>query len=217
MAHRAPVDAGPIDFLPTPPWAGRGMLQAMEERGLGPFATATCWEPACGEGHLVGPLAEAFGHVWASDVFEFSSWGRRPPAVQPRVWDARVGPPPELARRIDWVVTNPPFSLAQRFVDVGRRFARQGVAMICRTGWVDGQGRHDQLFRDTPPSLILQFAERVPMHKGRWLPQGSTASHYAAFIWERGAPARTDFAWIRPGGRVSLQRDGDVETWGAPA
>ena len=220
MAHRAPATGGPLDYLPTPPWAGRALTQALEEHGFGPFALSTCWEPACGEGHLAAPLREAFGHVWASDVHPFRSWPATcdapwPGGVRPFWCDARHGAPAAIARKVDWVVTNPPFSLARRFVDVGRRTAGQGVAIVCRTGWVDGVGRFERLFERDPPTLILQFAERVPMHKGRWRPNGSTASHYAAFVWDRLAPpaGRTEFAWIRPGAKATFMSPADLARW----
>ena len=53
-----------LDYFPTPPWAARAGAELVQR--LDPLAK-TVWEPACGEGHMAGPLAEYFS-VCASDI-----------------------------------------------------------------------------------------------------------------------------------------------------
>jgi hypothetical protein len=57
--------------------------------------------------------------------------------------------------------------------------ANDGVAVLVRTQWIEGASRYWQLFRDRPPALFAPFVERVPMVKGRWDPDASTATAYA--------------------------------------
>ena len=67
MAQRARVDPDDLDFFPTPPWAARagGVLI----KTLDPLAV-TCWEPACGGGHMALPLSEYFDDVSISDIHD---------------------------------------------------------------------------------------------------------------------------------------------------
>jgi hypothetical protein len=61
------------------------------------------------------------------------------------------------------------------------------------------QAGHDLAPRPSAPSVVLQFAERVPIVKGRCDPKASTATSYAWVVWLPRAPAEaTKFEWIPP-------------------
>ena len=66
------------------------------------------------------------------------------------------------------------------------------------------------LFKDTPPSALAQFAERVPMVKGRLDKGASTATGYAWLVWlkEKKRNDMPALKWIRPC-RKSLEKSGD--------
>jgi len=63
----------------------------------------------------------------------------------------------------DWVITNPPFRLAEEFIPEGLRVARQGVAILARTVFLESVGRYNAIFRARPPTKVAQFTEGVPM------------------------------------------------------
>jgi hypothetical protein len=90
------------------------------------------------------------------------------------------------------------------------RLARTGVAMFVRLQWLETVGRYEAIFRNSPPTLIAFFAERVPLCKGRWDPTGDTATAYIWLVWVKGAPPRAPF-WIPPGRRDALTHPDDVE------
>lgn len=195
MAQRAePHDS--LDFFPTPPWATRALCEF-----IAPHLGKTVWEPACGRGHMARPLGEYFKEVYASDVEPYG-FGE--------VADFLLMPAPE---RYDWIITNPPFRLAEQFARraLERGFSRDGVALLVRTSFLEGTGRYKQLFTKRPPQHILQFTERVPMHKGRVEAKGSTATAYCWIIWSMwsgmGPP---EFGWIAPC-RKRLERPSDYE------
>jgi hypothetical protein len=71
------------------------------------------------------------------------------------------------ADSLDWVITNPPFNLAERFIVRSLKIARRGVAMLTRTIFIESVGRYEHLFRNNPPSRVAQLTERVPMVEGR--------------------------------------------------
>lgn len=210
MAGRVePPDS--LDFFPTPPWATRALCEhVLGLNGRQPLHSLSAWEPAAGEGHMAEVLREYFGAVVASDVHDY---GRG------YLVGSFVGTGADrmaCAERPDWIITNPPFSLALDFADRAIDEARMGVALLVRSVWAESEGRFRDLFEDRPPSTIAQFVERVPMVKGRWDPTASTATGYAWFVWRRGERGRTRFAWIPPGCRKRLTRPGDVARF-APA
>jgi hypothetical protein len=187
-----------LDYFPTPPWATRALCEWIEKH-VGTLKDQTCWEPACGEGHMARPLSEYFRLTEMSDVHPYG---------YAEVIDF-LFPYPNTAPA-DWVITNPPFRLAEQFIRRGLDVSTQGVAMLVRTAFLEGVGRYSSLFSPFPPSAILQFSERVPMHKGRLDPEGSTATAYCWIVWLKGCTAPPLFDWIPPC-RKLLERPADYE------
>jgi hypothetical protein len=135
----------------------------------------------------------AVSSVTASDIFDYG-YGIAP---------VDFLNDPHLVRPA-WIITNPPFSTACEFTLLALDLATEGVAMLVRMQWIEGIGRYEKLFRDRSPSLYAPFVERVPMVKGRWDPNASTATSYAWFVWVKGCAAPTQVFWIPPGCRGSL-------------
>ena len=185
-----------LDDFPTPPWATRALCEWLLRQGED-LAAFTCREPAANRGHMVTPLTEYFGQVEAADVHDYGAGF----AVQ----DYLFGPPPPL---VDWTITNPPFRLAEQFIARMSEASRYGWAVIVRAAFLEGQGRYERLFSQNPPSHVLQFTERVVMHKGRLAPEGSTATAYAWLIWLDCSENETRFEWIAPC-RKRLERASD--------
>lgn len=202
MAQRAePHDS--LDFFPTPPWATRALC----EHVIGLTAMHVAFDPACGDGAMARPLGEYFMKVFASDVHDYGRGFK----VQDFLFPGAELPP------CDWVITNPPFRLAEQFIRRGLEIAEYGVAMLVRSVFVESVGRYESLFTPNPPDLIAQFVERVPMVKGRLDKTASTATSYAWIVWTTdpdrppGEPApskETRFAWIPPC-RKRLERPED--------
>lgn len=112
--------------------------------------------------------------------------------------------------RPDFIITNPPFNEAEAFVQRALGEAAIGVAMLVRTAWLESRGRYESLFAVTPPAEVALFVERVPMVKGRWDPEASTATSYAWVIWWTPKRAGTTrLTWIPPGCRDDLTRAND--------
>jgi hypothetical protein len=147
---------------------------------------------------MVKPLSECFAEVIASDIFDY---GEGYP-VQDYLFEKPVYP-------YHWTITNPPFRLAQQFIDQARSSSRHGVAMIVRSAFLEGISRYRDLFSIAPPTNILQFSERVVMHKGKLSAKGSTATAYCWLVWDNGGlQGHTRFDWIPPC-RKRLERPSD--------
>lgn len=194
-----------LDYFPTPPWASRALVvDVLPQFGVD-AALMTFWEPAAGGGHMVEALRPHFREAFASDVHDYG----RGYAV-----GSFVGQGPDVAQcpfRPDLIATNPPFNRAMEFAQRALDEARIGVALLVRSNWAEGCDRYQRLFRDRPPSMIAQFAERVPMVKGRWDPQASTATSYAWFVWHNAdRSGRCVFFWIPDGARFRHSRADDI-------
>lgn len=180
-----------LDDFPTPPWATRALCEWLVFEDLF-LDFHTCREPAANRGYMVGPLREYFAHVEAADVHDYG-------AGFP-VNDYLFGP---LPTPVDWTITNPPFRLAEQFIERALETSRVGVAMIVRAAFLEGVGRFERLFSRHQPSHVLQFTERVVMHKGKLSATGSTATAYCWIIWQPsdiGKMARPSarLSWIAP-------------------
>lgn len=197
MSQRTDPSDAPDDF-PTPPWATRALLDYVIEQA-GYTDRLSCLEPACGAGHMAKALAERFGSVIARDAYEYG-FGE--------ISDFLIDPYPDGA--FDWVITNPPFRLAEEFAIRALPIARRGVAMLARTVFIESVGRYNNLFGIFPPSKVAQFTERVPMVKGRLDQKASTATGYAWIVWEKGVSDPTRLVWIPPC-RKKLEKEGDYD------
>lgn len=207
-SRREPDDS--LDYFPTPPTATRALLTVvLPQLGILPRDLGTVWEPACGEGHITGVLEEYPISPIGTDIHDYSADGRMPPSWWKALdfLDEDSGDGIPVA---DWIITNPPFgNKAIEFVLRALREARAGVAMFFRTQWaVEGEERYERLFRDHPPTLFAPFVERVPLAKGRFDPDGSTATAYCWLVWVRGMEPRPVF-WIPPGQRKALAKPSD--------
>ena len=201
MAQRTEALDSPDDF-PTPPWATRALIEhILDDTGM--LARLSCLEPACGAGHMAKVLKEYFGEVQYSDAYAYGYGPVRDFVAQP--YDTNA---------CDWVITNPPFRLAEEFVLRALRVARVGVAILARTVFLESKGRYNAIFSETPPNKFAQFVERVPMVRGRLDSKASTATGYAWLVWEKETGGSPRLMWVPPC-RKTLERDGDYEIIGA--
>lgn len=198
MARRKePHDS--LDYFPTPPWATRALLtHCVTVEGQ------SVWEPACGDGHMVRALSESAAGVIASDINDYG-WGHI-------VHDFLMPFLPAGAGHVEWVITNPPFRLAEQFVHRSLAVAPQ-CAMLVRSAFAESIQRYEDLFKGRPPRLVAQFVERVPMVKGKLDEEASSATAYCWMVWDR-TSTNTKFSWIPPC-RNRLERAGDYprEAW----
>lgn len=200
-----PMDS--LDFFPTPPWATRALF-----RHIVMDAHGSAWDPCAGEGHMAEVLRETFADVHASDIHDYGK------GYAVGNFAGRTDLPEAEAQcpfTPDWYCYNPPFNAAVDFTIRALNTARRGVAVLVRSNWAEGGDRYKELFRSRPPAIVAQFAERVPMVKGCWDPEASTATAYAWFIWDRARAGSTRYAWIPPGCRTQLELADDRRRFAA--
>jgi len=198
-----PKDNEGLDDFPTPPWAARALVEHVI--GTGRVAGTACWEPAANRRYMAKALGDYFSYVLESDIHDYTGEGA---VINFLEVDTFVIP------SVDWVITNPPFNKAQQFIEKAQKVARDGVAMLVRTSFLEGVMRYQTMFMTNPPDIVAQFSERVPMVKGRCDPKASTATSYAWFVWyidpHPDVEKKTNLVWIPPC-RRSLERAGDYQ------
>jgi len=174
-----------LDDFPTPPWATRALLTHILTDN---FANLNCLEPACGRGYMARPLLERFSQIEASDIHNYG-YGKVLNFLDSNYKE----------NQFDWVITNPPFNLAEQFIYEAQKVSRIGVAILARTVFLESIGRYNRLFSRTPPNKIAQFSERVPMVRGRVDQKASTATGYAWFIWDKNLKTtESTVCWVPP-------------------
>lgn len=219
MAQRAPkeVEADDpqrklwrqLDYYATPPWGSRAGAELV--RSIAPD-THLVWEPACGDGIMAECLSEYFPNVLASDIHDH---GYRRAVKSDFLLDSETGNWPHEAR-VDWVITNPPFALADQFLARALEVSRIGVAFLLRLAFLESEPRYKPLYvGPNRLTLCAPFIERLPMQLGPWKPRAddgkksSSATCYAWFIFLKGA-APVPIQPIPPGTRDRLWKPDDV-------
>lgn len=203
MAQRH-EDLNSLDNFMTPPFATRALCEVVfPHLGVDP-SELSVWEPACGEGVMAAVLKEYFKKVHATDIYDYGG---------NQLCDFLS----DDADRFEfpWIITNPPFKgmYGGKKIDRGLEFtlralqrASKGVAMFVRTQLAaEGVERYERLIAEQPPTVFASFVERVPLRRGAWNPDGSTATQYCWLVWVKGKKPRPMF-WIPPGQRKALTR-----------
>jgi hypothetical protein len=193
-----------LDDFPTPPWATRALVEHVIHRFNFITARSSVWEPACNRGHMADPLKEYFAEVHASDIHDYGTGHWLGDFLFPSSF------PNDRFEAPAWIISNPPFRLAEQFIARAADIAQVGYAFLVRTSFIEGVGRYENLFSKNPPSIVAQFSERVPMVKGRYDPAASTATSYCWLVWFTDGPNRapTQMVWIPPC-RRRLERETD--------
>lgn len=131
------------DFYPTPSWATRELLSRVHIKG-------SVIEPCAGAGDIVAPLCDEsrITLVDTNDLDRNHVAKMHEDATDQRWW---AGLP-----EFDWVITNPPFSVAHKILPLAFEYAKTGVAMLLRITYLEPcEGRSAWLNQYPPDGLIV--------------------------------------------------------------
>lgn len=123
------------DFYPTPPEVTVALLQFLNL----PKST-TIWEPAAGEGDMAGVLQTYFETVYTTDILDGTDFLK------------------SSIDAADWIITNPPFSLAEDFIRRAAKMEKPFAFLLKSQYW--HASKRMALFEDIPPSYILPLTWR---------------------------------------------------------
>ena len=152
------------DFYPTPADVTEALLRFLD---LPPYTVV--WEPACGDGHMTDVMKKHGLIVIESDIrfgFDFLT-----------VDD----------QDCDWIITNPPFSIADKFVE---RCIASGkpFALLLKSQYWHAKKRLP-LFKECPPTFICPLTWR-PDFLFEQQEKGSPLMDVMWVIWERNSITR---------------------------
>lgn len=143
-------------------------------------------EPSCGEGHI-SEVLKVYGYEVTSRDIVDRGYGE----VQDFL----------SFETMEWggdIITNPPYSLAQEFVEKALQIIPNGnkVAMFLKLTFLEGKKRKE-LFRTNPPIRIWVSSSRLKCAiNGDFNSIGSSATAYAWYIWEKGYKGDTIVKWF---------------------
>lgn len=167
------------DFYPTPSYAVERLLDFESFEG-------EIWEPVCGDGAISKVLQSRGMQVFSSDLVDRGFGDTHVDFLN-------------TTRLCGAVITNPPFVLAQEFIEHAKGCARNKIAMFLKTTFLEGVRRYP-LFKDTrfPLARMYQFCARVKLSKPGLVTNGGGMLAFAWFVWEREHKGPATLEWIPP-------------------
>lgn len=171
--HNPPV-GGDEENYPTPAWCVHRLFDRLQMRPLG----GSRWlEPCAGEGNLIRAVSSRpeFGGVsWvAGDIRPVA---RAAPELVSFVGDFLTVDIPDAAA-CDLVITNPPYSKAQAFIQRALQIAPQAtVMMLLRLNFLAGDERSEWLSRHVPEIYVLP-------NRPSFRAVGTDSCEYGWMVW----------------------------------
>ena len=152
------------DLYETPPVAVQALLRVHD-------LPHNLWEPACGRGKIACVLADAGHRVYGTDLVHYGIFQGGIDFLMERHL-----PHPD----IEAIITNPPFKLAEEFVEHALTLCPK-VVMLLRLAFYESQ-RRSPILDSGWLARIYAFRKRLPMmHRDGW--EGKKANSGMAFAW----------------------------------
>lgn len=173
------------DFYETPYSITRHLLNVEEFD----YSLTIC-EPACGDGAIVKILKEKTNNVIAYDIEKnFLS----------------------ETKQYDYIITNPPFSIAYEFIVKSKQVAKKKFAFLLPLSYLHGKKRYDDIYsdKDYPLKKVYVFT-RYPMLGEKLRNDGKYNTGmmvYAWFIFERDYVGPSIIEWIDNNNDVLSKKD----------
>lgn len=151
----------PSDFYETPTEATVALMNQLELDPCDP--NTDIWEPACGDGAIAQFLMGMGFYVEPSDIRKETPYFQK---------DFLTGKP----EHCDWIITNPPFNLADEFIRRAWSLEVPFAFLLKATFW--NTKAHGKLFQECPATGVYPLT---------WRP---------AMAPDRGKSPTMDFTWV---------------------
>jgi len=172
------------DFYPTPEYATKALLEREEFMG-------SIWEPACGDGAICKVLTRNMHTVFASDLYDYGYGKSGEDFLNTNI-----------IKRVDHIITNPPYKIATEFVLHAQEIADKKIAMLLKLVFLESSSRYkklfcpDQLIKEWGLKTVYVFSKRLKIYKDGIIGKNSGLIAYAWFVWERGYIHKPYIDWI---------------------
>ena len=162
------------DFYETPTWATEALFE--KEKFIG-----SVWECACGYGAMSNVI-QKYNKCISTDIMTGTDFLTHSPDFE-----------------VDNIITNPPYSLANKFVLTAKMWAEKKIAMLLKLSFLESISRY-RMFKDKefPLKKVLVFCKRVQMYPyGTKKPKNSGTIAYAWYIWDKSYKGKPMIDWIK--------------------
>ncbi len=149
------------DFFRTPRALTEELLRHAKFEGV-------IWEPACGDGAISEVLKEKGYSVISSDLYD-RGYGEQKDFLK------------ESPEGIDNIITNPPFNIADKFLEHALNVANKKVAMLFPIRYLSGKSRK-KIFDSWPISKLIVIPYKVDFTGGN-----NPMFEVAWFVWNADA------------------------------
>lgn len=196
-----------LDYYSTPTEEVINILNTLKL----PLQGSVILEPCAGGGHMLLGIEEHLrktgtaAHVIASDIQDRNNISSIPCQVG-KEFDFIADEYP-CVTGIDYVIMNPPYSIAEPFVMKALGIANKGILTLCRLQFLEGINRFNNIFSQCPPSDIYVYVDRIACFKnGNVQDKVSSAQAYAWFYWDMENEAMdTKIHWLRRNDKKSTE------------
>lgn len=143
------------------------------------------WEPCCGQGHIVKVLLARGYKAIGTDLCDRGFGNPGMNFLTVKYYDMDYD-----------IVTNPPYSMAQQFVERAIDIVSEGhkIAMFLKLTFAEGKARK-ALFEKYPPLRVYVSSSRLECGKNGIFGAGSAVC-YAWWIWQKGYHGKTEMRWF---------------------
>lgn len=175
-----------MDFYIEPIWTVEALLDAYEW----PAPPYISWDPACGSQTIPNALRARGMVCFATDAADRG---------QGAIHDFLGMAPPPFGP-VDNIITNPPYGVAQAFVERALTIATCNVAVLVQAKFCYSQRRH-ALFTEHPPARLFFLSTRPSMPPGDKLLAGTVEAKggkmdYLWIVWSRLHRGPTEARWL---------------------
>lgn len=160
------------DFYPTPDYATEELLKREQFDG-------SIWECACGN----GAIAKFFPNCKATDLRTDLGYG--------------IGGVDFLntTNRVDNIITNPPYSSGQEFVEHALKCADKKVVMLLKLVFLESVSRK-ALYDKNMLKTVYVFRRRLKIYKDGIMGKNSGLIAYAWYVWDKKYSGKPMIEWI---------------------
>jgi len=168
------------EFYQTPVWAIEALLDRQIFHGK-------IWEPACGNGAISKVLNSwNYNEVISTDLNDYGYGISGLDFLGPEITDHY---------KIENIITNPPFSLFDKFLIQGLKFSTEKLALFGKLAFLEGIKRKS-IYLQHPPKVVYVFSKRVKLEREGQTYKNGGMMAFAWFVWDHAYNGKTTIEWI---------------------
>lgn len=164
------------DYYVEPKWVVNALLDVEPFYGV-------CWDPACGSGTIPKAIADRGMLYHGSDIA-----------------DRGYGTPDidffKSTQKVSNIISNPPYSVLQEWVDHSLKCTTQKVAVIARLAFLESMKRKSW-FESRPIARVWVSSRRVSMPPGGAdIPAKGGSIAFSWYVFEHGHKGPPTIGWV---------------------